>query len=108
MVPLLAEKRPKGLNGKDRSQVIFDYAIPFHVSEINPKGLVFHYIGSRQWFNNPVELDIVCDGFCLKKIPVQTISDCLIPIGVVQMRRHEVKFCQLTPSQFKQLDHFLH
>ncbi|MBI5557803.1 MAG: hypothetical protein HY885_09215 [Deltaproteobacteria bacterium] len=104
---LLSENSDRQFETKDRTLAIFDFAIPFHIIKINKVGLVFRYVGNEQWFTNPASMDVVYDGFSLKNIPVQTVSDIRVPTDMVRIRHHYVSFKGLSPAQALQLDQFI-
>lgn len=92
---------------KDGAVALLDCAIPFHIIDISTHGLAFRYIGMEKWFDDPVEIDIVYDDFCLKNLMVQTVSDLQVSSGFIQTRRHSVVFGELSASQAAQLEQFV-
>ena len=97
----------KRYKSKDGALAVLNRAITFHLIDISENGLAFRYVGIEKWFDDPVELDIVYNDFCLKNLMVQTVSDLQISNGVIQTRRHSVTFCNLSVLQKQQLKQFL-
>ena len=92
---------------KDGAVALLNCAIPFHIIDISKQGLAFRYVGLEKWFDDPVEIDLVYDDFCLKNLVVQTVSDLKVSNGFIQTRRHSVMFDKLSASQKAQLEKFI-
>lgn len=103
----ITERSHKRYKSKEGALAVLNCAIPFHLIDISKNGLAFRYVGIEKWFDDPVELDIVYDDFCLKNLMVHSVSDLQVSNGVIQTRRHSVSFSQLTPSQKVQLEQFI-
>jgi hypothetical protein len=97
----------KRYKSKEGALAVLNCAIPFHLIDISENGLAFRYVGIEKWFDDPVELDIVYNDFCLKNLIVESVSDLQVSNGVIQTRRHSVSFGQLTPKQKAQLERFI-
>ncbi len=103
----LGKRSHERFDVKDRTLAILGFSIPFHIIEISKKGLAFRYVGTGKWFDDPLQLDISFERYSLKKIKVQTVSDLQIESDLIPMRRHSVKFIDLTISQVNQLVHLM-
>jgi len=83
------------------------------IIDINQEGLAFRYpvIGGVTSGSSELDIFLMGDGFYLEKVPFKAISDRKIAKkktnGSVPMRRCGVKFGELRPSQFSQLEHFM-
>lgn len=104
---LLQQRHYERFKIKEGALALLDCAIPFHIVDISISGLAFRYVGIEKWFDDPVEIDIVYDDFCLKNLMVQTVSDQKISNGFMKTRRHSVSFCKLSSIQIKQLEEFI-
>ena len=83
------------------------------IIDISKGGLAFHYIVSGRNVRSSSGLDILLAyyGLYMEKIQFKTISDFQIPnkspFSPIIMRRHGVKFEELTPNQASMLEDFI-
>jgi len=83
------------------------------IIDLGKGGLSFHYIHVDDGINDGSELDIFVSNkeFYLPKLPVQKVSDVLVPNKIpnnpIVIRRHGVRFQELTPDQIYELDAFI-
>ncbi len=83
------------------------------IMDISMGGLAFNYIAGGGNADSAFELDILLayKGLYMKKIQFKTISDFQIanksPFSPITMRRHGVKFGELTPKQTSMLKNFI-
>ena len=83
------------------------------IIDIGPGGLSFSYIDRGKRSTGSFELVVLHadHGFCLKKIAVKSVSDFTLvsenPFSSVPVRRCNVQFEELTPSQKSQLQYFI-
>ncbi len=102
-----------------RSQDLAFAAFGSHIKEIGQiidisrGGLAFRYIADGDQLNESRELEIYLanNGFHLKKVPFNTISDFELtsefPLSSIIMRRRGVQFGELTQTQVSQLECFI-
>jgi len=83
------------------------------IKDISMGGLAFKYLVDEARSNGADELDIIIrqDGFCIKSIPIQTVSDFELArenaFSTVRLRQQGVQFDELTPDQTSQLEFLL-
>ena len=83
------------------------------IKDISLDGLAFKYLADEARSNNAGELDIIIrqNCFCVKSIPVQTVSDFELAreniFSTVRLRQQGVKFGELTSDQTSQLEFIL-
>ncbi len=88
----------------DQVLAVVNSAEQFHIIDISDHGLAFRYVGKSKWFGNPEEVDISYrNTICLKKFPVESVSDYTVGSDPLPMRRHSVKFGKLKSHQQAQL-----
>ncbi len=84
-----------------------------HVLDMSMGGLAFSYIQMQARPEEEIELGIIFgqDGKYLDKLPVETVSDCVMshgpPSHPVVIRRRSVRFGELTPEQRQNLAEFI-
>ncbi len=84
----------------------------WQILDISRGGLAFRYIPLGEEIMESSELEILTRDtrFSLEKIPYRSISECDIPeerISNYQLKRHSVRFGDLTDSQISKLEHFI-
>ncbi len=83
------------------------------IEDISKGGLSFCYVplDEPKCDSDELEIYFVTDGFNLKKIPFETVSDFSVdenlPFKYVERRRHCLKFGDLSAFQKDQLAHFM-
>ena len=83
------------------------------IKDISMGGLAFKYLADEARSNGADELDIIIrqDGFYIKSIPIQTVSDFELArenaLSTVPIRRQGVQFGELTSNQTSQLEFIL-
>jgi len=83
------------------------------IKDISMGGLAFKYLADEARSNGAGELDIIIrqNGFCVKSIPIQTVSDFELArenaLSTVPIRRQGVQFGELTSNQTSQLEFIL-
>ena len=83
------------------------------IKDISMGGLAIHYIanGTKSRASSFLDILLADNGFYLEKVPFKSISDFEIPnefaFSSLKMKRHGVKFGQLTQRQVSQLEDFL-
>ena len=83
------------------------------IKDISMSGLAFKYLADEARPDAPAELDILIrqDFFCIKNIPIQTISDFELArenaFSTVRLRQQGVRFGELTPEQTSSLEFVL-
>ena len=83
------------------------------ILDISRGGLAFRYIADGDRLNESHELEIYLanNGFHLKKVPFNTISDFELtsefPLSSIIMRRPGVQFEELTQTMVSQLGYFI-
>ena len=83
------------------------------IDDISKGGLTFCYVplDEPKSDSNELEIYFATDGFYLKKIPFETVSDFSVdenlPFKYVERRRHRLKFGDLSAFQQIQLAHFI-
>jgi len=83
------------------------------IIDISRGGLAFLYISDGDQINESTELEIYLanNGFHLKEVPFNTISDFELtsefPLSSIIMRRCGVQFKELTQTQVSQLGYFI-
>ena len=83
------------------------------IEDISMGGLAFHYVPLEEPSFESCELEIyfVTDGFYLKKISFESVSDFSVdrdlPFSYVERRRHSLRFRNLSAFQRIQLSHFI-
>ena len=83
------------------------------IMDISMGGLAFNYIAGGGNADSAFELDILLayKGLYMKKIQFKTVSDFQIanksPFSPITMRRHGVKFSELTKKQTSMLKNFI-
>ena len=84
------------------------------IKDISMSGLAFKYLADEARPNNcSGKLDIIVrqNRFCVKNIPIQTISDFEVAkenvFSTVRLRQQGVQFGELTPDQISQLEFIL-
>lgn len=102
-----------------RSQDLAFAAFGSHIKEIGQiidisrGGLAFRYVADGDRLNESRELEIYLanNGFHLKEVPFNTISDFELtsefPTSFIIMRRRGVQFGELTQDQVSQLGYFI-
>jgi hypothetical protein len=89
--------------------VLGNWTITFDIIDISENGLAFCYVGKDKWVNEDLlAMDLYYENdFCLKELPIISISDFLFRHSFIPMRRHSVMFDMLSPQQQTQLQYFL-
>ncbi len=83
------------------------------IKDISMNGLAFNYLADEARSNSAGELDIIVrqDCFCIKSIPIQTVSDFELAkenaFSTVRLRQQGVQFGELTSEQSAQLEFIL-
>jgi hypothetical protein len=83
------------------------------IKDISMGGLAFKYLADEARPNGAGELDIIIrqSSFCVKKIPIQTVSDFELArenaFSTVRLRQQGVQFGKLSSDQTSQLEFFL-
>jgi hypothetical protein len=83
------------------------------IVDISKGGLAFHYIADGDQINGARELEIylATNGFHMKDIPFNTVSDFVLPsefpLSTIIMRRRGVQFGELSKFQETQLGYLL-
>jgi hypothetical protein len=83
------------------------------IKDISMKGLSFKYLADEARSNRAGELDIIIrqNCFCVKSIPIQTVSDFELakenPFSTVRLRQQGIQFGELTSDQASQLEFIL-
>ncbi len=83
------------------------------IKDISMGGLAFKYLADEARPNGAGELDIIIhqNGLCLKKIPIQTVSDFELArenaFSTVRLKQQGVQFGKLTSDQMSQLEFIL-
>ena len=83
------------------------------IKDISMNGLAFKYLADEARSNGAGELDIIVrqDCFCVKSIPIQTVSDFELAkentFSTVRLRQQGVQFGELTSEQSAQLEFIL-
>ena len=83
------------------------------IIDISMGGLAFRYIADGDQLNVSRELEIYLanNGFHLKKVPFNTISDFELPnefpLSSIIMRRRGMQFGELLQTQVSQLEYFI-
>jgi len=102
-----------------RSQDLAFAAFGSHIKEIGQimdismGGLAFRYIADGDQLNESHELEIYLanNGFHLKEVPFNTISDFELtsefPLSSIIMRRRGVQFGELPQTRVSQLEYFI-
>ncbi|MBW1836873.1 MAG: PilZ domain-containing protein [Deltaproteobacteria bacterium] len=81
--------------------------------DISKGGLAFYYFANAKKPKNYSELGIFPsnDDFAIARIPCKTVSDTKMinesPFGTKILRRHSIRFENLTPAQKIKMDYFL-
>lgn len=69
----------------------------FHIIDISQNGLAFRYLGNDELPAPVRRIDLVYEeNLVLAQVPVQPVSDCSLACGYIPMRRHGLKFGELT------------
>jgi hypothetical protein len=83
------------------------------IKDISMGGLAFKYLADEARSNGTDELDIIIrqNSFCIKSIPIQTVSDFELArenaFSTVRLRQQGVQFGELTSYQTSQLEFIL-
>ena len=83
------------------------------IKDISMGGLAFKYLADEARSHGAGELDIIIrqNCFCVKNIPIQTVSDFELAkenaFSTVRLRQQGVQFADLTPDQASQLEFIL-